>query len=143
MLIDARGKPTLSLYEATTPEIVVATKGHRVLQKTSFEEASQNKREIIVASLVWNTNSYFVDIDEQVFVINGGKKIRFEEWLVNDPILVLIRRHHLRLGMGDGEHPLKEVSYLLGYVGIAAGAERTMLMHISPDGSEFVFKTRR
>ena len=142
MFLDHQPKPRLALMEAQEPEIVAASKAKRQLEKTTFEYISQHRAEVTIAALVWNTNSYFIDVEEQVFVINGGKKIRFDEWQIDDSQILLIRRN--KQDLKDGE-PQKVVplGYMLGLQGTHEGQPRMVFVHVSPDGSQFDFKTAR
>lgn len=139
MFLDQKFSPKLSLFEVAPPQIVVATKKERVLYLTTFEDVAITKEEVATCALIWNTNSYYIDVENQIFVVNGGKKIRFDEYQVANAILVFVRRHHVTL---NGEKK-EETSYFLGYEGEGKEKHEMMAMHISPDGSEFRFVQTR
>lgn len=142
MFLDHQPKPRLALMEPHPPEFVIASKAKRTLEKVTFEYISQHRPEVVTAALVWNTNSYLVDVEEQVFVVNGGKKIRFDEWPIDNRRLLLIQSN--RQDVKEGElQVVKVVSYMLGIEGTHEGQPRMIFVHISPDGSQFEFKTAR
>lgn len=127
---------------AKEPDYVMASKGHCQMEKSSFEEMSKRRSEITTAALVWDTNSYFVDVDAQVFVVNGGKKIRFDEWPIQNPVVALVRRNQSDF-MDGKKTRTSSIGYFLGIEGTWKGQPRMVLMEISPDGSSFRFKTSR
>lgn len=144
MVLDGKPASPISLFEQTDPDYVIANGKEKILHPVTFEYVSQNRISIASAALIWATNAYFVDVEAQTFVVNGGKKIRFEEWLVEDPILLLVRRHLREYKMNDGSQPpVETMSFFLGYEGISNGEKKMMAMFISPSGNEFRFVTRR
>lgn len=143
MFLDSMPKPRLDLLDTTKPPSLVISKGTAAMHPASFEEASQKRLDIERACLIWNTNSYFIDVHAQEFVVNGGRKIRFDEEQVTDPVLLLVRRHIRKVSMGGTAHLEERVSYLIGYEGMRGGAKHEVFAHVSPDGSEFRFENKR
>ena len=60
-------------------EIIITTGEEPTPQKVGFEALYPVKDDITSIVFLWNTNSYFIDIENNMFMLNGGRRISFPD----------------------------------------------------------------
>lgn len=108
----------------------------------SFEDASFRRRELTMALLLWNENSYLVSTDPPRFTVNGGRYLPFPYEGYTDPVLIVGRRHQKDVSVNGGELEHR-MSYLLGIEAQKDGEKVELLLIISPDGTNYEWRTKR
>lgn len=89
------------------------------------------RNDITTMMYLWNANSYFVDVVNRTFIINGGRKLKFGDM---GPCRILYRRRNQqRYATNDlSKASEKVVLWLLGLEEI--GTKRRLLLIVSEDG---------
>lgn len=131
-------------------EFIVTTRDKTVPIPLKFEDIYPIRQEIISMSLLWDTNCYHVNVPRRYFIINGGRRVRIKEFAgCRDVEILYCRRHtkNLEFGVPGGNGGIKEtsheVSYILGFHGAVNGENRQIMLHISPDGTEWYWRDSR
>ncbi|MBW1995094.1 MAG: hypothetical protein JRI77_11700, partial [Deltaproteobacteria bacterium] len=113
-----------------------------------FGEIYRLKPRITSLTVLWDTNSYHVDVSRRHFVINGGRRISMQEIFKDaenvEPIAV--RRHTKYLTINNDQnakHEEEAVTFLVGLEGMVKGEKREILVHISPGGTMWMWKNKR
>ena len=81
----------------------------------SFEEIKTYKQQIKKIIFLYDYNSYLIDIEKRVFIINGGRFIR-HNWFnfVKEIEFIGYRRHNQKISL-NGNNNNEEISYLIGF----------------------------
>lgn len=120
------------------PSWAIRTTGSPLFKTVVFKDILALKNQINAVSLVFDTNSYYVDVEDQHFVINGGRKLKIETQIVSSPKLFYCVERRKDIGIGNNVLS-QSFTYLLGY----EGKDKMMFMRIAPDGKTFRFETTR
>jgi len=112
-------------------EIIITTRENpnqpRVVQ---FSDLFSIRDDIKSMMYLWNANCYYVDVVDQVFIINGGRKIKIEAY---DNCKVMYRRRNaISYTVNSNNGPKKKVNWLLGLEEIKT--EKMVFLQISEDG---------
>ena len=125
--------------EEYPPEWMITTYDNPEYRKVEFSELLALKDEINSAILLWNFNSYLINISEAYFIINGGRKLQPTVFFnMTDRKFLYARRHRETLPVGvdlGNENRTHEVFYLLGVEGMVEGEKKELLLFISSDGT--------
>jgi len=130
-------------------EFVVTTRGEITPKVIPFENLFVLKPNIIAMTLLWNVNSYHVNIEQRLFILNGGRRIHINGFEDAENIRILyVRRNNLKMsvnsdGNGQPKEEKHEVSYLLGWEGEIKGETKQLMIHISPDGCNWYWREHR
>jgi len=93
-------------------EIIITTRKNPIARKVDFSELYTIKDDITTMMYLWNTNSYYVDVLCQIFIINGGRKMQFN---LSNPCRVLYRkRNQITYKMDSLEGSTGDHNWLLG-----------------------------
>ena len=121
------------------PEWIITTYEDDNPRKVDFLELLGLRDQISSALLLWNFNSYYINLSEAYFIINGGRKIQPTVFFnMTDRKFLYARRHRETLPVGvelGNENKTHEVFYLLGVEGMIEGEKKELLLFISSDGS--------
>ncbi len=103
------------------PEWVISVYGEPKPRSVSFKELFELKDKISSMTLLWNTHSFYVNVEEGYFIINGGRRLKplpFES--LEDKKILYARRNSMNVTV-SGNDDLKQgdiiVTYLLGVHG--------------------------
>jgi len=122
-----------------TPEWIIATYDDPNNRKVEFSELLALKDKISSALLLWDYNSYYVNLSEQYFIINGGRRLQPTIFPKLDNSSFLYARRNKKtmpVGVAPGNEYLShEITYLLGIEGTLNGEKKELLIQISSDGS--------
>ena len=121
------------------PEWIITTYEDANPRKVDFLELLGLRDQISSALLLWNFNSYYINLSEAYFIINGGRKIQPTVFFnMTDRKFLYARRHRETLPVGvdlGNENRTHEVFYLLGVEGMLEGEKKELLLLISSDGT--------
>lgn len=130
------------------PDFIVSTSVPFDFRKISFSEFFKIKDHVKAVSILWEYNSYFINVHEGIFIINGGKKVR-PIYLdkMTDLKLEYARRNRMDVVL-DTTEKIKtreiQIVYLFGIKGkYYDGTEKMILLQISQDGSCWAWKDSR
>lgn len=116
-----------------THEIIITTlENPDTPRVVEFRDLFGLRESIRSMMYIWNTNCYYVDIVSQTFIINGGRKIKFNKF---EKCKILYRRRSqisYTTNSEDGKPEVKLV-WLIGLQEI--GTRRMVLLIVSDDGS--------
>jgi len=128
------------------PEFIIRIKSEPSPRPIRFEDIFPIKDELQSLTLLWDTNSYMVNRDKRFIIINGGRKIAFGEYKECRDLKIFYRRRVSQdIGVGNNiiKEKAKRVSYLLGFVGTVKDETKYVFLHISTDGTQWVWKDER
>jgi len=132
------------------PEYIITTSEKPESHLVDFGEVFKQRDHIKTITLLWNTNSYLVNVEKRFFLINGGRRMQVNNLVQSSKVLpFLIRRHQAKIGVGfadgDGGGEVSEhtLTHLLGLEAEVLGVRKEIMIHISTDGREWVWKDRR
>lgn len=110
-----------------------------------FEEIYDLRDQINSITLLWDTNSYHVDLVRKEIIINGGRRICIKGFeRMGDLTAIAVKRHTKRISFnGDEGDPGEMVSYLIGWEKDVEGEKKEIMLHISPDGREWCWRDHR
>lgn len=109
-----------------------------------FEELYPVKDQIKKAVLLWDTNSYVIDVVNKTFIVNGGRPIQPPGLhSLQNAEIEYAARHTRQLSMTSDSESSERISFLVGVKGTIQGEERSLLLHISDDGSMWQWKDTR
>jgi hypothetical protein len=117
-------------------EIIVTTRENPDAKVVEFGELFKLHQEESINSmmLLWNHNSYFVNSDERIFMINGGRKMVLEQ--LGECEFLYRRRNQFQMGMnapdGNGGPKNKLVNWIIGVK--ERGTDTMVLLQIAEDG---------
>jgi len=111
-------------------EILVTTRD-RESKSVPFSDLYSMRERIVSLMFLWNNNSYFIDSETSTFIVNGGRRTRFNEML--DCSIVYRRRTRREISM-FGEKPLDVITWILG---IESATGSKVLLQVSEDGREW------
>lgn len=114
------------------------------VRKVLFKDIFPNRDKIQAITMLWDTNTYQVNLEDLCFIINGGRRIQPTALLqFTDVKPVAIKRHRKEMSLTGGDTGEEQVSFLLGVSGILDGEERQLLLHISQDGSLWAWRNNK
>lgn len=117
-------------------EIIATFKDDSSSRIVEFSELHGLIDNISSVMFLWNTNCYYVDSVSKTFIVNGGRRTRFNE-MGNCKILYR-RRNQLRLSMSGVPGETRSVWIL----GLVSEYGEMVLLSISEDGSEWGWATK-
>ena len=129
-------------------EFLVTTKSDKIPKVMQFEVIAGYKPEIETMTLLWNANSYHVNLPQRLFIINGGRRIHIQGWEDVESVNILYyKRHNREVSVnGDNGSPREGpnvVSYLRGWEGGVAEDAKQIMLHIGPNGKEWYWRDHR
>ena len=129
------------------PEFIVTTYERPEAHEIQFNELFKLKINITSIMLLWDFNSYYVNVDEGYFIINGGRRVQPTViGKLSDRELEYARRSRVDLELGSDDlvdAPDAQVSYLFGITGTYEHEKKSVLLHIAEDGSVWGWKDHR
>jgi hypothetical protein len=114
--------------------------------KVDFSELYSKKNQITSMLLMWDYNSYYVNITNKYFIINGGNRIRPTIMeTMEQPVLEYARRNraNIEINVESTKNGKVEISYLIGVTGLCDGTAKSILLHISETGDMWMWKEDR
>lgn len=115
-------------------EILVQVQGESAPRSVKFEDLFAIKEVVLSIVLMWTYNSYYVGVDKSTFLINGGRKLKFDR--IKNPKLVYRKRTSQTIsttGAAEGER--RSMSWI---VGIQEGDDGEMiLLNITETGANW------
>jgi hypothetical protein len=128
------------------PSIIISTIDNETLHEVLFEDVYRQRENITTALLRWKTNSYFLNIKERSFTVDGDKIFYYPEFF--DAHMIYIRRNKLKVNISDlyaetefDHHQLQHLFGLQGKNKQDQFIERFLC--ISVDGTNWSWQTRR
>lgn len=121
-------------------EIIITTRENSSKPRVvRFSDLFSLRDDIRSMMYLWNTNNYYVDVINRIFIINGGRKLGFTDL---GPCRVLYRRRNQRtFTLNNGNSgPEKTTLWLIGLEEI--GTERKLFLIISEDGHNWSWKNK-
>jgi len=119
-------------------EIVVSlkdgTSSQRVVQFSELHGLIDNIGSLM---LLWNSNSYYVDCISKTFIINGGRRTRFNE--MEDCKVIYRRRNQCQMSM-SGQPGETHTIWIIGLESKKTGS--MILIDISEDGTDWSWNTK-
>lgn len=109
-----------------------------------FEELFPVKDQIKKVVLLWDTNSYVIDVVNKSFIINGGRlfqPVGLQD--MENAVLEYAARHTRQLSMTADSESSESISYLAGVKGTIENEERQLLIHVSSDGRSWSWKDHK
>ncbi len=114
------------------------------LKKVQFNYIFPNKEHIDSITMLFDTNSYIINVRQRFFIINGGRRIQPKPVMLMDEVWPLaVKRRRKTVTLNGEESGDESLSYLLGIEGILNGEKREVLIQISQDGSLWAWKSKR
>lgn len=121
------------------PEYIISTVDQGSPRIVPFSELYAQRRDITAMTLLWDHNSYHVNVVDRYFIINGGRKLHFED-LFPVPMILYSRRNRFEVSDGEGaKDPM--VTYLLGLQ--SQDEKKQLFLHISGDGQAWAWDNAR
>lgn len=128
----------------TDPEWIIETEDNRSPHSVQLPEIFAQKDLVRSVVLLWDTNSYYVNVEEGYFIINGGRRLQpTGVAMMEDRRICYARRNSRSFAVGQPDQAQDSVSYLVGVEGRIEGEERQLLLQISSDGRLWVWKDKR
>ena len=123
------------------PEIIISTKSQPTPAVVPFSALFSQRESITQMTLLWDYNSYHVNLSDKYFIVNGGRKLFFEDNIEGEIRLLYARRNRMSVSIGSpGADCDKFVSaYLLG----VESDKKKLFLIISDDGAEWGWKDNR
>jgi len=119
------------------PRFVITSKDHTTPHPMPFKKLFSIKESLISLALIWPTNSYYVNIQQEHFVINGGLYLKMSEY--EGAKCIEYRRRRRKDLSADGSKVLKQsMFYLLGW----KVENRYLFLEISEDGKKWEWRNR-
>ena len=118
------------------PTWIITFKDEELPKVVSFKDLYAIRNNINSALLLWDYNSYRVDIKDKYFCVNGGKKIYIQE--METPEFVYLRRN-IRNIYENSTNSDTNTFYILGM----QENSNTLVLNISSDGSNWAWKTHK
>ena len=122
------------------PDFVIATVDNPQPHVVQFEDLYAQREQIAHITLLWNFNSYHVNVAERHFIVNGGRMIiRGEDQFSGTAQLIYTRRKRVDMLMEDDSIPAHRTLYLVGL----KDGDRELMLEIAEDGSRYTWRTKR
>lgn len=95
-------------------EIIASFKNGEESRVVAFSELYGLRQNICSLLLLWDTNSYYVNCEEGVVMVNGGRRIRSDKF--RDSEILYRKRNAMTYSMASNEDtsPEKVVSWIIG-----------------------------
>lgn len=114
-------------------EIIVTTKDDPGCPKNvDFPDLHPMIGEITSMMFLWDENSYYVNVENNMFIVNGGRRLRVER--LGKCRALCRKRNQAELSL-TGEEKSRKVFWLIGLQDI--DTESVFLVKISEDGREY------
>ena len=116
------------------PEYIICTHAKPEPHSVEFSELFAQREDIKKMIMLWDSNSYLVDVILKSFLINGGRRLSLLDHFPGRATVLYARRNRQEISLNSDEKGRASISYLLGLKG-EDGKE--LILHISPDGKAF------
>lgn len=128
----------------TDPEWIITRVDDPKPQRVEFPDLFSQKDQITSIAVLWDTNSYYVNIEEGYFIINGGRRLQpTGVAMMEDRRIEYARRNSRSFAVGQQDKSVNSSSYLVGIEGRIENEERQLLIHVSSDGRSWGWKSHR
>lgn len=131
------------------PVWVITTYTDATQKAVEFSQLFAVRFDIKTALLLWDTNSYYINVEGRYFIINGGRKIAVNNEFGDSVNFLYARRvqQSVSLFTSKGKITKPEVAYLLGLQGAWEGPARyennELFVHVSEDGKSWKWGNKR
>lgn len=116
-------------------EFIVKLKNEDTPKTLPFKELFQNRSNMESMQLLWDCSSYYVNVEERYFIINGGRRVQPDNLvMMESPMVLYTRRNKQEVGMDGVEVGDRVITYLLGAEGIVDGIHKEILLEIEETG---------
>lgn len=114
-------------------------------KKVLFKDIFPNRDNIESIMMLWDTNSYYINVKNKYFLINGGRRVQPIALLEMEDLKPLaVHRHRKELSTNTMDVTGNESSlFLVGVTGIIKDEVRDLFLYISQDGSMWSWGTKR
>jgi len=86
------------------PEWFITTVSRKDPEKVLFKDIFKQRNEILSMMILWDYNSYYVNILDRYFIINGGRRLQPTVLLqLENPIVCYARRVQQDYAVNSGE----------------------------------------
>ena len=132
--------------ENLEPTFLVSTEYPLKYKICSFSQLYNIRFDIKSLILLWDFNSYLINIHDKYFIINGGRKIQpnvFNE--MKDFHLIYARRNRINIVL-DSDKPTEKPQkfYLFGIEGkFLDNMANSILLQISEDGTQWIWRDKK
>lgn len=128
-------------------EFIVKLRTEEAPKNLPFKELFHNRPEMASMMLLWNNNSYYINVEDRYFLINGGRRIIPAVLvLMKNPIVLYARRNKQEVNMNmdkPSEMGDRTITYLLGAEGIVDGISKEILLEVSENGLFWKWRNKR
>lgn len=118
-------------------EIMVTLKDDLISRVVQFSELYAMRERIGSLMLLWNTNSYYVDSVSKTFIINGGRRTKFNE--MEDCKILYRRRTKAEMAMNSEERN-RIITWLIGIESKVSGS--VVFIEIDDNGIDWKWNTK-
>ena len=126
------------------PEWIITTYDSSKQRNICFKDLLKLRPQIDSLMLLFDYNSFYVNVDGRYFIINGGRRIQPTAFsMMVKPTVLYSKRRTRTMTVNGGSKSTDVISYLLGVEGELDGQMRQLLLHISGDGKLWVWRDGR
>ena len=124
------------------PTWIITTYDDETQRAVEFSQLFALRSKIRTALLLWDTNSYYVNVKDRFFMINGGRKIPINDNFSDTISFLYARRNKQSVALftSKGSITKPEVSYILGVEGIE---NQELFIHITKNGTLWEWGDKR
>ena len=121
-------------------EIIITTQEDPKPRVVDFSELYTLREDISSMMYLWDTNCYYVDVVNRTFIINGGRKIKFETF--RDSRILYRRRNQVHVTMdAPGSNGKKhDIHWLLGIEDKGTGD--MVFVEVTENGHDFAWQNK-
>lgn len=112
-------------------------------KQVNFPDIFSIKSDVKSLMILWPLSSYYVNIEEKYFIIQGGKRIQPSGITEMKDVRLLYARRNRQDMTLDGQSKVLHVSYLIGIEGELEGETRVLFLEVSDDGRFWRWKFER
>lgn len=118
-------------------EVLATLTGSSSPKLLRFSELYDLRDSLQSIMLMWDSNSYYVDSVSKVFIINGGRRTRFDG--LGDCRILYRKRNRVDVSVnGDGSSE-KSVHHLVGIREVSS--DKVVFVKVSDDGASWEWGT--
>lgn len=90
--------------------------------------------------ILWDTNCYYVTVDDSVFIVNGGRRVSFATDMGEYPRIMYRRRSSMDISFSDGVPRDRGVQWIIGIESEDTG--KRVFLKVSEDGASWEWGTK-
>ncbi len=118
------------------PAFIIQLRDETTPREVRFQELYNLRHSIINMTIMWDFNSYFVNITDRYIIVNGGRRVKLSNLTIMEkPKLYYRRRHTSQISVANNRPVAKKTAYVLGAEGMVNGETIRAYILIEEDGS--------